>query len=193
MLRAHHALSILVLALAPLGCAPTGCAGTGPDPNEGNSLGTEEAMSAGGATLAGTYQSDAMKVGSFAQLVLMTDGTYHGARVVACIKAPCPPIGEDGGVRLYARDGHKYMALTDASSHIERYEYALRDGTLRMQKLGDTSGEWLSMQRSTTAWCAESNDCAMQALPVGPCAGTWQCAREACNWSCGQAPKPEER
>jgi hypothetical protein len=41
------------------------------------------------------------------------------------------------------------------------------------------------MQHSDVAWCAVSSDCAVQNLPVGPCADAWACSENACAYECG--------
>jgi len=70
----------LVPALALAACG-------GDKPIDETNGAVEEAIPVG-VHLAGTYTSDSHLVGTFSELVLKTDGTYHATLVAACTR-PC--------------------------------------------------------------------------------------------------------
>lgn len=183
MLRTRYALAALVPALA-LGLAT--CSTSEPVTE------SEDAIAEGEAafvvrmpSLAGTYRSDAIRIGSLSLLVLKTDGTYHRGMVVACFTTPCPPVEEDGRYRLLRRGDMTFLTLIpdDTSGTVDHYRYVALGDTLRIVRVGELS--WTSLVRTTTeAWCAERQDCELQYLPPGPCGSQFQCVESTCNHAC---------
>jgi hypothetical protein len=103
MSRARYTLMTLALLFFPLGCVPVGCAGEDPEMDDSALEQFEGAKPEAFVppvparpSLYGTWKGDTTHMDQFETLVLMTDGRYHGARNVTCVKYPCPPIGEDG-------------------------------------------------------------------------------------------------
>jgi len=150
----------------------------------------EEPIPVGGVHLVGTYTGETHQAGNFSQLVLKTDGTYHAQMVVWCIIIPCNPVEEDGRYTLFRRDSLTYFQTYDTSgTAIARYQYQLRGDTLNLRRLAP-SATWTTMLRSPAAWCATNQDCALQDLVIGPCAGQYICTEgNICNWQCGPAPE----
>lgn len=179
--RTPYALFALapVLALGYLACV--GSPGT-----ESDEILAEDdaAMIAPDPALVGTYRNPTLRIGALSLLVLKLDGTYHRGRVIACAATPCPPVQDDGHYTLSARGGETYLSLSpDDTEVVDRYRYGLARGTLRLIKLGEPSA--MSLQKTENeSWCAEPEDCSLQRLPVGPCAGEWQCASDTCSYSC---------
>lgn len=158
----------------------------------------QEAIPTGGYHFVGTYANSSRQVGSLSQLVLKTDGTFHSAKVVACITAPCNDIEQNGTYTLFRRDTFAYFELYERSSHtaVARYQYTLRGDTLNIRPLSiptapiAPTATWISMQRAPAAWCAITSDCAQQDLTPGPCAGQYICTEKSiCNYQCGAAPE----
>jgi hypothetical protein len=187
-------LMILGLSLFPTGCASVGCAGE--DPGVDDSAADQFAgaqpealppLVPGTPTVFGTWKGDTTNMDAFETLVLMTDGRYHGARNVMCVKAPCPPIGEDGTYKLYTRETKRFVEVVKEGAETpDRFEYAFAVDTLRLRPLHPGS-EWRSMQRAEVAWCDAARDCAAQNLLIGPCAGSFACTRAQCSWKCGSS------
>lgn len=188
MFRMNYALLTLTLALFPVGCTQTGR--TGEDtPNSKSSMGiTPEATAPpapGNPGMYGTWSGKVEGIGQFDNLVLMTDGSYHNSHQVVCVKAPCPPIGEDGTFQIYSRDRAQFIAfVSQGSKDAQRYEFVYKTGNLRLRHILP-GAEWYSMQRPGISWCMESKDCTLQALPPGPCAGGYVCGQNQCAWQCG--------
>lgn len=150
----------------------------------------QEAIPREGSHLAGTYTANTRKTGDFTQLVLKTDGTYHARMVAACIAPNCRDIEQDGRFALFRRETLTYFQTYDAAGAVNgRYEYRLENDALLVRKLGVTD-TFLQMLRAPTAWCAVNQDCALQDLQIGPCAGQYICTTaNFCNWQCGAAPE----
>lgn len=178
--------TLTLLALVPaLVLGHLACVGAGVQ-DEGVVQEEESAIAVLNPDLIGTFRGVKLGVGDLALLTLKSDGTYHRGSVVACVTAPCYPTAEDGAFMVGSRDGHTYLALyPEDRSAIDRYQYAFREGTLRLKRMADTSGQWFSMIKSEgAAWCDEDNDCHVQNLPEGPCATDWYCAANVCAYSC---------
>lgn len=178
MLRATLRTLLFVPALALASCASA-------DPSEETVGEADEEIYVGYAPFAGTFRGEPRSAGDFALLVLKTDGTYHAGKLVYCVTAPCPPIGEDGHYRLFRRQLATYLALIDPSGHADYYQYARRGAWLGLRR---PSGDWQSLEKSSPAWCDAPNDCALQHLPTGPCVGRWRCEEATCRFSCGFGP-----
>lgn len=150
----------------------------------------EEAMPAPGAHLAGTYTTTTRKIGDFSQLVLKTDGTYHARVVVACMIAPCRDVEQDGRYTLLRRASLTYFQTYDVTGALKaRYQYMLEGDALSVRKLGSNE-TFTRLMRSQAAWCAVTQDCALQDLQIGPCVGQYICMDTGvCNWRCGTAPE----
>ena len=150
----------------------------------------EEAMPAPGAHLAGTYTGTSKQIGDFSQLVLKTDGTYHARVVVACMVAPCRDVEQDGRYTLLRRESLTYFQTYDVTGTAKaRYQYTLQGDVLSVRRLNSNSTA-TRMVRSQAAWCAVTQDCALQELQIGPCAGQYICMDTGiCNWQCGAAPE----
>ena len=76
----------------------------------------QEAIPSGGYHFAGTYANSSRQVGTLSQLVLKTDGTFHSAKVVACITAPCNDVEQNGTYTLFRRDTFASPAVRCHSS-----------------------------------------------------------------------------
>jgi len=189
MLRARTILITLAVALFPVGCAPVGCAGEDPEMDatadeQWKGVVEQPLASPGQRGILGTWKGDTTHSGLFETLVFMSDGRFHGARNVTCVKAPCPPIAEDGTYKLFSRDARTYVELIPLSKQPDRYEYGSDGATLKIRPLKPGS-EWYAMPQAGTAWCGGERDCGLQALPPGPCAGSYVCgAANACTWKC---------
>lgn len=176
MLRAKFALLALIPVLAAASCS----AETGDQPAE-----TDLSIEARPA-LIGTFKSDTFTVGALVQLVLKTDGTFHSGKVIACagFTTPCDPAQQDGVYRLSSRDSYQIMSFYDpGGTLLERYQYEIAGDSLRLRRL-EMKSAWRTLERANVAWCAAPSDCALQNLPVGPCAGTWMCEENACSYTC---------
>lgn len=153
----------------------------------------------------GTFGSDSRRPGDLTQLVLKTNGTFHSATLVECVVPPCDPVQEDGMYKISWRDSRRFITLYNTENVITaRYQYEWKDNVLRLLKLASPgvesvpSANWLQMWLSNVAWCANPtasaptvtlpDDCQLQNLPIGPCAGQWSCVTNACSWSCA-APR----
>jgi hypothetical protein len=199
MSRTRYTLMTLALAFFPMGCVPMGCAAEDPgidDSAEEQFEGAKpEALAPpvpGKPSLYGTWKGDTYHISQLETLALMTDGRYHGARNVACVQAPCPPIGEDGTFAVYSRDTKKFIELVArGTGHTDRYEYGFTDNTLRLRPLRPGS-EWRSMMRTDNAWCSGARDCTMQNLLPGPCSGSFTCTRNECAWTCAHGEEESE-
>jgi len=173
----------LVPALALLACG-------GEKPLDEITGAAEEAIPGGGYHLAGTYTGSSRGVGDFSQLVLKTDGTYHARQVVACVTLPCRDVEQDGRFTLLRRETINYLQTYNTTGEVNgRYQYILAGDTLSLRKL-DSTATFTPMLRSPAAWCAVNQDCALQDLQIGPCAGQYICATTSvCTWQCGIAPE----
>jgi hypothetical protein len=182
LVRIPHAFVTLALAFLPLACAQSGGDAKS---FEGVTPESMPAPTPGNPGVYGTYRSEAMGVGLFDTLVLMTDHRYHTSHKVVCVKAPCLPIEEDGTFELYVRDRTRYIAfMPQRATDALRYEVAFEKDLVRLRHIlpGAT---WNSMNRSDLAWCAGPKDCTMQPLPPGPCGGGYACNENQCAWKCG--------
>lgn len=188
MSRIHFALLAVPLAIFQFGCAESDRIGE----DTSNSLSAMMIMpqakappTPGNPGVYGTWKNETEGVGRFNTLVLMTDGRYHSARTVVCIKAPCDPIEESGKFELYNRDGGRFIALTaNGAEDAQRFEYVSKPGLLQLRHILPGS-DWYSMHHGSPAWCEETRDCGVQVLPPGPCAGGYTCSQSQCAWQCG--------
>ncbi|MFT3773389.1 MAG: hypothetical protein QM820_49045 [Minicystis sp.] len=142
----------------------------------------EEELTPGMSELVGTFTGDPRMAGDLALLVLKTNGTYHTGKLVYCVAAPCPPVGEDGRYRVYQREGISRLTLY-TRGNTEVYDYVLRGDTLLLRNM-ERGARWMDLHRDNTAWCAMPNDCMLQRLSPGPCPGRYQCEANACNFTC---------
>lgn len=190
MLRTKLALLALVPALA-LGYSA--CVGEA-DTEDPEAVMEEEAtIVAPDPALIGTFRAVKLAVGQLALLVLKSDGTYHRGTLVACVTGPCNPASDDGKYTLWYRGGESFMTLYPDSrtASEERYQYYLRGSALRITRIGDPA--WMTLGKTDgAAWCDVTNDCALQNLPVGPCATDWYCATNVCTYSCRPPDEPLE-
>jgi hypothetical protein len=143
----------------------------------------EEAILPGVQGMPGTFAGTPKMAGDLALLVLKTDGTFHTGKLVYCMIAPCPPFAGEGTYRLYQRDMTSLLVLDRPGHETEIYRYMLSRDTMRLYRFG--SGHWQTLHRKVPAWCGVPDDCELQNLPPGPCAGEYRCAEHACNFSCG--------
>jgi hypothetical protein len=191
MLRNNLALLALVPAIA-LGYSA--CVGEA-DTEDPEAVMEEEAtIVAPNPALIGTFRTVKFEVGQLALLVLKSDGTYHRGTLVACFTGPCNPAADDGKYTLWYRGGEAFMSLYPNSrvdSTVDRYQYYLRGSALRITRVGEQS--WMTLGKTDgAAWCDATNDCALQNLPVGPCATDWYCAANVCTYSCLPPDEPFE-
>src|SRR5262245_57335384 len=109
MLRAHHAMLILVPVLL---AGYTACVGVGDASEEDNwvvkaEVGTEPMTK---PTIVGTFRDDGSAYG-IAALTLKTDWTLHLEEAVECIKYPCRRPETSGIYRYTHVDGVNALAL----------------------------------------------------------------------------------
>jgi hypothetical protein len=184
---AKPVLIALAIAFASAAC------GEPQEPADSTSDSAEQSgsMRVGAPAYIGTFVADTGVVGELSQLVLKTDLSFHSTRVVVCVTRPCNPVPQDGEYRVSTLDGRNYITLYRADQVIDRYEYQIQADTLMLLRSATNAAEgaggcgWVSMHRTTAAWCAASSDCALQNLPIGPCAGEYICSGSSvCNWSC---------
>lgn len=187
MLHIRQLLVAFVLPLVSLGCTPIGCSGEDPELDKSADeqfVGAVEQQlpAPGTSSLYGTWIGPKM-AGHVDMLVLMTNGLYHTAESVVCVKEPCDPITRDGAFKLYARDKRTYVELQLKGAEPIRYEYVASNDNLRLRPLVAGS-EWFAMDPSGTAWCATARECNYQNLPTGVCAGGYECEKSICAWKC---------
>src|SRR5688572_7986645 len=115
MKRTHLALIALIPALA---FGYSACAGE-PETESDEAVAEEEAAVVDhDPALLGTYRSRDLQFGATSLLAFMADGTYHRARMVACVTSPCPPIAEDGRFVLGSLGPATYLTLFPESTDI---------------------------------------------------------------------------
>lgn len=189
MLRIRHILMALPLALISVGCTPAGCSGEDPEqdkPADEQFVGAVEQSlprpDPNASQLYGTWKGPQVP-GHFDLLVLMTNGRYHSAEAVTCVKAPCDPIVHEGAFKLYTREARTFFELERTGSVPLRYEYAISENKLRLRPLVQGS-EWFVLEDPGIAWCSNDRECTVQALPPGVCSGRYVCGQNACAWKC---------
>lgn len=187
MLRACLSILALVPALTLVACAAE-------KPSDDPSLGaTEETIPSGDYHLAGTYIRASQHPGDLVRLVLKTDGTYHAETLLSCSPMGCVPGSTDGKYGLFQREQVTYFELYSTHGDVfARYQYNLEGEDLSLRQL-DTESTWFTIRRSPAAWCAVTQDCALQELIPGPCAGQYLCEsqKSLCNYHCGSEPPTE--
>ena len=190
MLCVRHFLMSLPLALFPLGFALAGCVGADSElANEPIIDAVEQTLPASVSDtplLYGTW-TGAITGGQLNSLVLMSDGQFHSTESVVCIKAPCDAAERDGSYKLYTTDSRTYIDFGGPVSTIaDRYEYSVAAETLRLRPLLPLRSEWFALERAEYAWCGNNQDCNVQNLPPGVCAGSYICGQQhRCAWNCG--------
>ena len=186
MLRTYHAMLILVPTLL-FGYAACG----GEDTSE------EDTAAAGGEmpakpTLIGTFRDEHASAG-IAVLTLKTDWTFHLEEAVQCVRYPCILPEQNGAYTLAKVDGTDVLMLMNQGrdlTQVTYYRYLYRDDILYLAR-PDHQLVWQALPRSEISWCAAANDCELQDLQTGPCAGGWYCAKNVCNYSCGPVTCPD--
>ncbi len=180
MLRTQLAFLALLPALALGWGACTG------ETDSGDDAVAEEgaAMVAPRPGLFGTFRGKPTALGGLTMLVLKSDGTYHRARLFVSETAPYAPA-DDGIYQITVRGGATMMTLyPNASDVVDRYQYVLAGDTLRVWPVDMRA--WTTLKRTPdAAWCDVPRDCDLQNLPVGVCAGTWNCGGNVCDYTCG--------
>jgi hypothetical protein len=172
----------LTLALAIPAC---GSETTSLDPTTGEA---EEAIARNAPPLAGTYEADPFAVGDFARLVLETDGSYHASVAVRCSHDACVTEERSGLYRMSYSRMSTYLTLFDHRMIGEQYQVRWDRHLLLVRAIEARAFQVLG--RAEIAWCALPRDCAMQALPPGPCAGHYECRENACAMVCSASPPP---
>lgn len=140
----------------------------------------------GDPRIVGTWRTTTVTPGNVTLFTFKTDGTFARGMAVACATVPCPDVLTQGKYKTFTRDAQTYISLQENDMITDRYEYKYVDNnTLRILRLGKGS-QWQSITKSADkAWCGVANDCAIQGLPVGPCAGQWMCGLNVCSYQCG--------
>jgi hypothetical protein len=183
MLRARHAMLILVPALF------TGAvACVGGDASQDTSDETNEAVEAemtSAPPMIGTFRNEQSMPG-IALLTLKSDLTFHLERAATCDRGPCPRTFENGWYKLGRLGTWNILTLSDQrTGRVEQYRYMYGDAILYLAPTVRYVTWWLTLPRSEPAWCAVSNDCNLQGLQTGPCAGQYYCKSGSCNYTCG--------
>jgi hypothetical protein len=149
--------------------------------------GVFEARMTSASTIFGTFRNEQSGSG-IAVLTLKTDWTFHLEEGLVCVRAPCPLPEVNGSYRMGQLNGDNVLMLQgevgDGRTQLEYLRYFLRDEVLYLAPVARYS-TWQKLPRSEPAWCGVQDDCALQNLQDGPCAGQWYCASSACNYSCG--------
>lgn len=185
MLRAHHTMLFLLPAIL-VGYAACG----GEDASEDTTVedvGAVEAQVSTEPMILGTFKDEGAHSG-IALLTLKKDLTFHLEEGVECIHAPCIPPALDGLYKMGTKDGSPVLVLMNkdtTSAPAEYLRYMLRGDVLYLAPATRYS-TWQALRRTEDqAWCAVPNDCALQNLPIGPCAGQWYCPANVCKYACG--------
>jgi len=150
------------------------------------SNGTGEAQVTTESSLIGTFRADDAYYG-VAVLTLKTDHTFHLEEGMECVHAPCDRTQMNGVYTLRSTtSGSSVLALMPTghtTDQVEYLQYMVREDGLYVAPL--TKGAtWQLLRRSGQAWCGVTNDCALQQLPPGPCAGEWYCSSSVCDYTC---------
>ena len=180
MLRARHAISALLPVIFTVGI---GCADEGSVTDDVNATAEVESPMAK-PVIIGTFRDEHVSAG-VAVLTPKTDWTYHIEKAIVCAKYPCERPQANGLYRfIKLGDANLLMLMDSAGRNVEMYKYLLRENILAIAPNVDMA-RWQSLTRSDVSWCGVPNDCPLQNLPVGPCAGRWVCPSNACNYTCG--------
>lgn len=174
---------IVFLALLPaLALGWAACAGE-VDTEEDTVVEEGSAMVAPNQGLFGTFRSQPTMFGGISLLALKSDGTYHRIRLIAQETTQYGPE-DDGIYHVTSRGNVNQMTLySNDSDAIDRYQYVLSKGTLRLMRSG--ARFWMTLERTPdAAWCGVPRDCSLQNLPIGPCAGAWYCGANTCDYLC---------
>lgn len=172
----------LAMGAWAMGCSDVTDDGSG-DTSDYDNLDTQETRAASWERLVGTWVADG--AGLYAQIVFTNtaEGSghhYFGSRVVTCVRAPCPPVREDG-------------SFVSGSSNL-----TLRSGSATLRLTYTLSGDNLTFRSGTRVvsrfhrgegYCYQSADCYDQGLFSPRCIGSWTCASNACAYRCGR-PDP---
>jgi hypothetical protein len=149
--------------------------------------GAVEAQITSAPTIIGTFRNEQSGSG-IAVLTLKTDWTFHLEEGLVCVRAPCPLPEVNGSYRVGQLNGDPVLMLQaevgDGRTQFDYLRYLFRDDVLYVAPVARYS-MWQKLPRSEPAWCGVQSDCSLQNLDVGPCAGQWYCASNACNFSCG--------
>jgi hypothetical protein len=172
----------LALGLGSTGCSDTTDSGAG-DTSDYDILDTQESRAASWERLVGTWEADG--AGLYAQLVFTNTAEasghhYFGARVVMCVRAPCPPVREDGSFV----SGTSNLTLRAGTSTL-RLTYTLSGDTLTLR----SASRVVARFHRGEGYCYQSADCYDQGLFSPRCIGSWTCATNACAYRCGR-PDP---
>lgn len=169
-----------------LGAALAGCSDPGdPAADDGDygAADTQESRAASWERLVGTWVADG--AGLYGDLVFTNtaEGSghhYFGTRVVTCVRAPCPPVREDGSFT----SGSSSLVLRPADG-ILRLTYTLSGDSLTLR----ASDRVVARFHRGEGFCGASADCYDQGLASPRCIGSWTCASNACAYRCGR-PDP---
>jgi len=185
MLRARYTMLILLPAIF-VGYAACG----GEDASEDTTvedIGVAEAQSTTQPMILGTFRDEGAHAG-IAVLTLKKDLTYHLEEGVECIRAPCILPEMNGLYKMGTKDGVPVLVLMDkntTSAPVEYLRYKYTRDTLYVAP-DSRLGTWQALKRTEAqAWCGVPNDCALQDLQIGPCAGQWYCPANVCRYACG--------
>ena len=190
MLRARHTMLILLPAIF-VGYAACG----GEDASEETTVeeNTVEEVGAVEATtrtepILGTFRDEQAHYG-IAVLTLKRDATYHLEEGVECVKAPCIRPEMNGIYKVGMMNGSAVLMLMDRNSTAAPptyLKYMVREDVLYVAPFA-RNATWQALKRTEDqAWCAVPNDCALQNLQTGPCAGQWSCPANVCQYACGR-------
>lgn len=189
MLRARHALMFLLPAIL-VGYAACG----GEDASEEtttDNVGVAEAQVSTAPMILGTFRDEHSPAG-IAVLTLKKDMTFHLEEAVECIHAPCVRPEMNGLYKMTSVDGAPVLMLmnkdrltTETPAPVEYLKYLHKGNVLYVAPVARYS-TWQALTLSEQAWCDVSNDCALQDLPGGTCAGQWYCATDVCKYTCGR-------
>jgi hypothetical protein len=103
---------------------------------------------------------------------------YFADREVQCVRAPCPPVREEGTFRATTR----YLYLTQ-SGVTARFSYTLSDDTLTLR----SGTRVVHRFHRVASYCGTSaSDCDAQSLIHPLCVGAFTCTAEhRCAYRCG--------
>ena len=180
MLRTN--LAMLILAPAVL----VGYAACGGEDASQEDNGAAVAEMTAKPTLIGTFR-DEHAAGGIAVLTLKTDWTFHLEEAIQCIRFPCVRPEQNGAYRLETVDATNVLVLVNKgrdATTVTYFQYLYRNDVLYLARFA-REPVWQALPRAGAAWCAAPNDCELQNLPIGPCAGGWYCDSNMCNYSCG--------
>jgi len=180
--------SLVTLSLA----TPFALAGCAADTsNEEDVVGeTDEELTKAGKALIGSYKDD---TGAFRGLILTSVKQGQANEFVAdvdtgirCITTPCPSSERITGTFTAGTKTITFKSST-ASQHVQhllgKYNYLVQGSKFSIWRKG-----FAQSLEKVPSYCAQASDCYGQDIIHPMCLGQFDCAANACSWSCSNPP-----